>query len=158
MLSLTDMTPSFLTDAYHLDQPGFCFSEILVKPTSAKDSEIVLHGGAGPVISISTSPILHLVPAFIKVQSSPSIVKFSPVLPGLIGFPSSCKAIIFSKENITKNFGEILFDSFIRSNADLASAPSHFKSIFDYSPNSYGANDYKALGNEIIKRIKKETK
>ena len=60
------------------------------------------------------------------------------------------------KELITKNFGDILFDSVIRSNADLATAPSHFKSIFDYSPNSYGANDYKSLGNEIIKRIKKE--
>src|SRR5579864_482149 len=51
---------------------------------------------------------------------------------------------------IEKHFGNKVFRSKIRSNVRLAEAPSHGKSIFDYAPDSYGAEDYLALAREIV--------
>src|SRR5882672_7320661 len=51
---------------------------------------------------------------------------------------------------IEKHFGNKVFKSKIRSNVRLAEAPSHGKSIFDYAPDSYGAEDYLALAREIV--------
>jgi chromosome partitioning protein len=51
---------------------------------------------------------------------------------------------------IEKHFGDKVFKSKIRSNVRLAEAPSHGKSIFDYAPDSYGAEDYLALAREIV--------
>jgi len=51
---------------------------------------------------------------------------------------------------IEKHFGSKVFRSKIRSNVRLAEAPSHGKSIFDYAPDSYGAEDYLALAREIV--------
>jgi len=51
---------------------------------------------------------------------------------------------------IEKHFGSKVFKSKIRSNVRLAEAPSHGKSIFDYAPDSYGAEDYLALAREIV--------
>ncbi len=59
---------------------------------------------------------------------------------------------------IEKHFGSKVFKSKIRSNVRLAEAPSHGKSIFDYAPDSYGAEDYLALAREIvgIERIERD--
>ncbi len=51
---------------------------------------------------------------------------------------------------IEKHFGNKVFKSKIRANVRLAEAPSHGKSIFDYAPDSYGAEDYLALGREVV--------
>src|SRR6185436_2815628 len=51
---------------------------------------------------------------------------------------------------IEKHFGSKVFRSKIRSNVRLAEAPSHGKSIFDYAPDSFGAEDYLALAREIV--------
>lgn len=46
-----------------------------------------------------------------------------------------------------------VFKTCIRVNTHLAEAPSHFKDIFSYKPNSIGAEDYGKLVNEVIKRL-----
>ena len=51
---------------------------------------------------------------------------------------------------IEKHFGDKVTKTKIRSNVRLAEAPSHGKSIFDYAPDSYGAEDYMALAREIV--------
>ena len=51
---------------------------------------------------------------------------------------------------IEKHFGSKVFKTKIRSNVRLAEAPSHGKSIFEYAPESYGAEDYLALAREIV--------
>ncbi len=51
---------------------------------------------------------------------------------------------------IEKHFGSKVFKTKIRSNVRLAEAPSHGKSIFDYAPESYGAEDYLALAREVV--------
>src|SRR5207237_10397393 len=51
---------------------------------------------------------------------------------------------------IERHFGDKVTRTKIRSNVRLAEAPSHGKSIFDYAPDSNGAEDYLALGREIV--------
>jgi len=55
-------------------------------------------------------------------------------------------------EAIEKNFREIAFKTAIRDNIALAEAPSVGSSIFDYAPDSYGAEDYRSLVAEILSR------
>jgi len=50
---------------------------------------------------------------------------------------------------IENYFKDKVFKSRIRSNVRLAEAPSHGKSIFDYAPESNGAEDYLSLGREV---------
>jgi chromosome partitioning protein len=42
-----------------------------------------------------------------------------------------------------------LFETRIRRNIRLAEAPSFGQSIFDYAPDSHGAEDYAALAGEV---------
>lgn len=50
---------------------------------------------------------------------------------------------------IRGHFQNSVFKSMIRNNVRLAEAPSHGKSIFDYAPDSAGAEDYMALAREV---------
>jgi chromosome partitioning protein len=45
-----------------------------------------------------------------------------------------------------------LFNTLIRENVSLQEAPSWGQTIFEYKPESHGANDYMALTREILKR------
>jgi len=53
---------------------------------------------------------------------------------------------------IRNKFKEKVFKTVIRENIRLAEAPSFGKTIFDYSPTSYGAEDYLELAKEVINR------
>ena len=56
---------------------------------------------------------------------------------------------------IEENFPNELFNTKIRDNVALADAPSYKTDIFRHSPKSNGAEDYRELSKEIIKRHKK---
>lgn len=56
---------------------------------------------------------------------------------------------------VKEKWGETLMNAMIRDNVSLAEAPSYSKNIFAYKQKSFGSADYKALGAEIIKIIKK---
>lgn len=56
---------------------------------------------------------------------------------------------------IEKYFGDLVFETKIRDNVSLAEAPAQRKDIFDYSPNSAGAEDYLNLCREILARVEK---
>lgn len=53
-------------------------------------------------------------------------------------------------EEVHRFFGERVFKTVIRENVRLAESPSYGKSIFEYAPQSYGAEDYSALAEEVI--------
>lgn len=55
-------------------------------------------------------------------------------------------------EQLENYFGDKLINTKIRNNISLVEAPALMKNIFDYKPNSNGAKDYEALGDEILKR------
>ena len=52
-------------------------------------------------------------------------------------------------DHIQDYFGDKVFNTLIRDNVALAEAPSHHKTIFEYDPESYGAQDYMSLAKEI---------
>lgn len=49
-------------------------------------------------------------------------------------------------------FGAAVFETVIRSNIAIAEAPGHGKTVFEYAPNSHGAEDFTALCQEVISR------
>jgi len=52
-------------------------------------------------------------------------------------------------ELVKKKFPGLLFDTLIRENIALAEAPAQGQTIFDYRPDSHGAEDYAALCKEV---------
>jgi chromosome partitioning protein len=50
---------------------------------------------------------------------------------------------------ITSHFGDAVFQTKIRTNVRLAEAPSHGETIFQYAPESNGAEDYRNLAAEV---------
>jgi chromosome partitioning protein len=57
-------------------------------------------------------------------------------------------------ERLRQYFGRLVMKTFIRENIALAEAPSHGQTIFEYRPESHGAEDYWALTKEILARAK----
>lgn len=55
-------------------------------------------------------------------------------------------------ERLKGHFGEKFFETLIRENIALAEAPASSKTIYEYEPNSHGAEDYLALCKEILER------
>ncbi len=58
-------------------------------------------------------------------------------------------------DTIRGYFGELVFDTIVRSNVSLAEAPAHGQSIFEYAPKSTGAEDYQTLAKEVLNEQKK---
>lgn len=53
-------------------------------------------------------------------------------------------------DTIRAYFGDLVFDTVVRSNVSLAEAPASGQSIFEYAPKSSGAEDYAALAKEVL--------
>ncbi len=56
------------------------------------------------------------------------------------------------KSDLEEAYGDLVLNSIIRKNVMLSESILEHKSIFDYAPNSNGANDYIDLGREILKK------
>lgn len=54
-------------------------------------------------------------------------------------------------DQIKEYFGDQVFDTLIRSNVSLTEAPSFGQDVFTYKPASPGAEDYRALAEELLK-------
>jgi chromosome partitioning protein len=57
------------------------------------------------------------------------------------------------KTQVRDHYGGKVFDTEIRTDAALEKAPTVGKSVFDYAPDSQGAQQYKALVDEVIERV-----
>lgn len=57
-----------------------------------------------------------------------------------------------TRRSIKDYFSETLLESTIRDNISLAEAPSFGKDIFTYKPRSHGADDYRNLALELLRR------
>lgn len=53
-------------------------------------------------------------------------------------------------DTIRAYFGDLVFDTVVRSNVSLAEAPANGQHIFEYAPKSSGAEDYAALAKEVL--------
>jgi len=55
-------------------------------------------------------------------------------------------------KDVRRNFPGYVFDAVIPRNVDIAEAPGHGKTIFQFNPTSAGALAYRLLAEEVIKR------
>lgn len=56
-------------------------------------------------------------------------------------------------EKVQEMFKELVFDTVIRSNTKLQTAPAFRKSIYEHAPDSHGSKDYDALTDEVLQRL-----
>lgn len=54
---------------------------------------------------------------------------------------------------IQEMFGDLVFDTVIRTNVKLQTAPAFRKSIYEHAPESHGTKDYDALTDEMLSRL-----
>jgi chromosome partitioning protein len=54
---------------------------------------------------------------------------------------------------IQEMFGDAVFETVIRTNVKLQTAPAFRKSIYEHAPESHGTKDYDALTDEMLKRL-----
>lgn len=79
----------------------------------------------------------------------------------ILGIVFSC---VFEKEQLFRSFykelkaqaGGLIFDSYIRKNTSIQQAEAQQSTIFAYEPTSNGADDYRKLGCELLKKINKQ--
>ncbi len=55
-------------------------------------------------------------------------------------------------EEVKRHFGDLVFNTVIARNVRLSEAPSHGVSVIDYDPSSKGAQNYRDLAKELIRR------
>ncbi|MCL4133985.1 UNVERIFIED_CONTAM: hypothetical protein GTU68_054664, partial [Idotea baltica] len=60
-------------------------------------------------------------------------------------------------DTVREYFGDLVFDTVIRTNVALAEAPASGTSIFSYDPKCPGAEDYKNLAEEVLANESQET-
>lgn len=54
---------------------------------------------------------------------------------------------------VQEMFGDLVFETVIRSNTKLQTAPAFRKSIYEHAPESHGSKDYDALTEEVLTRL-----
>jgi len=74
-------------------------------------------------------------------------LRIAGILPTLVSPVTNLAREVL--EEVQEHFGGRVFRTRIRQNVRLAEAPGHQKHIFDYAPHSAGAQDYRALADEI---------
>jgi len=57
-------------------------------------------------------------------------------------------------DGLIAGFGEAVFETKIRRSVKLKEAPAYGRTVFHHAPESAGAEDYSALANEVIGRIR----
>ena len=55
-------------------------------------------------------------------------------------------------EQVKGHFPKLVYENVIRPNVALAEAPAHGKTIFEYAPDSAGAEDYRQMAREFLGR------
>ena len=55
---------------------------------------------------------------------------------------------------IQEMFSDLVFETVIRTNVKLQTAPAFRKSIYEHAPDSHGSKDYEALTDEMLSRLK----
>jgi len=78
-------------------------------------------------------------------------LKIACVLPCMVDARTNLSTEVLRE--IDAHFGSILTKTRIRNNVKLAEAPSFGRTIFEHAPDSNGARDYEAFGNEFLAMI-----
>ena len=54
---------------------------------------------------------------------------------------------------VQEMFGDLVFETIIRNNTKLQTAPAYRKSIYEHAPDSHGSKDYDALTEEVLQKL-----
>jgi chromosome partitioning protein len=54
---------------------------------------------------------------------------------------------------VQEMFGDLVFETIIRNNTKLQTAPAYRKSIYEHAPESHGSKDYDALTEEVLQKL-----
>jgi len=57
------------------------------------------------------------------------------------------------RKNVCQVFGAKVFKTVIGKNVRLEESPAYRETIFDYAPDSSGAEEYERLAKEVLKRV-----
>ena len=87
--------------------------------------------------------------AVVKGRLNPALEITGIIACRFDGRKNLCNEVV---EKIRGHFGRKVFNTMIRDNIALAECPSFGKTIFEYRPGSHGAEDYRALAREVLKR------
>jgi chromosome partitioning protein len=60
-------------------------------------------------------------------------------------------------KKIQEMFGDLVFETVIRTNVKLQTAPAFRKSVYEHAPDSHGSKDYDALTEEVLNRLKMDS-
>ena len=103
--------------------------------------------------TIPVKGLKMLTDAMAKVQrrKNPSL-KLSGIIINRWGGRNLNKDI---ESSLRQRYGDIVFKTKIRENISIAEAPSFLQDVASYAPGSHGAEDYKALTEEVLNRITK---
>jgi len=79
-------------------------------------------------------------------------------ISGIIGTRYNRRKILNREvvEKLKSYFKDKMFETLIRENISLAESPSYGLTIFEYCPDSHGAEDYTLLAKELLERNKSE--
>lgn len=97
-----------------------------------------------------TSQLLQVV-EIVRKRINPDLEMLGVVITQYDGRKIHCRDIV---EQIQEHFGDKVFKTMIRSNISLTEAPSFGQDIFIYKDSSSGADDYRALAEEVMKGAK----
>lgn len=86
-----------------------------------------------------------------KAKSNPSLSLGGIFLTRWESSRLSCRI----EQLLRDSYGDKVYKSRIRKNISVAESPLLRLTITDYAPNSNGARDYRALTEELLKRVKK---
>ena len=81
----------------------------------------------------------------VKRRINPGL-KVGGIVPTLVDLTRLSREVV---DEVRSHYGDLVFATRIRSSIRLAEAPSHGKHVFDYAPDSTGAEDYASLAKEL---------
>lgn len=81
-------------------------------------------------------------------------VRVLGILPAIVDYRKV--ATREALEILRSSFGDLVFQTEIRINVRLEEAPSHGKTIFQYDPDSVGAECYRRLAEEVLQRCRRD--
>jgi len=107
--------------------------------------------------TLALSGLAHLVSTIERVRDrlNPSL-RLSGILACRVDTRKRLSQDVLS--SLRERFGSEVFEAVVRENVRLAEAPSFQRDIFQYDPKSSGAEDYLAVGRELLSRAKARTK
>ena len=109
-------------------------------------------------ILIPVSSGLFALTGLVQLQETMGMIRQTQLNPGLeiLGvLHTKTDRTNVSKDvdrQLREHFGDLVFETAIPRNVSLEEAHSRYTHIFDYAPNSSGAQAYKALAQEVAER------